>query len=51
MTKRYEIKGIRNDETTIIGTFEPLEIGIIIKWGGDEQEDDGLKQWKVIREI
>lgn len=54
MTKYYEIKDLRNANTTIIGTGGPLEIGSIIKLGDiikldkDEQEDDG---WKVIREI
>ena len=50
MTYNYKLKD-ENGNIDYIGTFSPLEIGMVIGWGHDETEPDGIRKWEVIAQI
>ncbi len=49
MTYLYKLENTKNKAIKYIEVFAPLEIGIIIKWGLNE--DKTTASWKVLEKI
>lgn len=49
MVYYYSLRNVRTDSADIIGTFAPLNIGDVINWGKDDESEDGIARWRVVR--